>query len=627
MILLVALVLSCQEDSLQALMGRWTEDDPARRDDASRRIVSRWNEWKDNDLAKLRAAAAGGDVELAGRAKDALATIQLRRRLGVLLLEKLPDAGELVVRGTPEMRLTLLVRATELWEKRELGEESLRALAESARDAGWTLDGHAFLEHVQNRGVRAYVPLVVPFLRHSDPAFRGLAAQRLGRLGARETTEAVVRLLEDPDPTVCAAAVQCLGEWRATDHYPKLVPLLNARASQEVLVAVNGLLSSTDARPCASLVAGRLSDADRENRLLAIQALGGMGAADHAGRLAKFLEDPSARHSAFSALSVMGAADQAEKLVPFLQSTDVYEKIAAARALGRMGRPDLIPNLIPLLKESGSDVAWTATQAILDLGPREHVRAFAGLLKLPSGTGLAKGLIILGRLKAREYAKEARALVEHHQPMVRAEAAKALALMDPAGCVGDLTPLFEDQFEAVRLDACLALASIPRESLKAASREAAVRALEEARRSFSGTMRAAAAVAWACFTEPESAVRIEILKLVEDDFSDAVLDALLDDLGRAYERETQAKLDREIVLEKPVDSWERLDGALASAGLRLEGADRLTLSGRAPAGIRTTPRMLLRRFWEEHRPVPAAGAVRLLGPERAMEAWKARLAK
>lgn len=625
MALLLAAALLCQEESLQGLMARWGEDDPARRDDASRRIVARWKEWKEEDLARLRAAAEGPDAELANRAKDALATIGLRRKLGPAILEKLPDAADLVSRGTPKERLTLLVRATDRWERGELDDAALGALARAGREAGWDLDGYAFLEHVHNRHVKAYVPLVVPYCRHPKPEWRGAAAREIGHLAAREHADAVARLLEDPDASVREAAVVSLGHVRATEHYPKLVPFL--RAGGEASEAAFLVLSCAEARPAAPLVAERLSRPDEEDRLIALQVLGKMGAVEFVPRIAAFLKEPSpdARRGAATALGWMAASDQAETLVPLLADANLYTRTETVRALGRLGRADLVATLAPLLKEGGNEIAWTAAQAILDLGVQGRSKTVAELLGEPGGTALAMSIYVLGQARAAEYAKDARRLLGHHQPMVRAEAAKALALLDPAGCVRDLLPLLEDPFEAVRMDASLALSKVPAAEIPRADREAMVQALAEAKESFSGNARAAAAVAWLNAARPARDVQRDAVQMIQRNFSDAVADAMLDWLERTHEPDAHQKLDREIRLEKTIDSMEGLLQALGGAGVSLQYPEILSFCGRVPAGLRTTPRRLLARIWEGWRPVVRGGKVRVLPPVLGIQSWDAWL--
>ena len=138
----IALVLAfcLQEESMESLLRRFGEDDPARRDDASKAILDRWRGWKDADLDRLRKAAEDPDGELAGRAKETLATIALRRRLGDALLRELPTIEQSIREGTSESRAHELIQAAILWKSGKLDESALRVLAAIAIERGWSFD-------------------------------------------------------------------------------------------------------------------------------------------------------------------------------------------------------------------------------------------------------------------------------------------------------------------------------------------------------------------------------------------------------------------------------------------------------------------------------------------------------
>src|SRR5437899_929504 len=110
MLALLAALLT-QEPTMESLLRKFSDDDPSRRDESTKAIVERWKEWKDADLAKLRKAADDPEQELSGRAREALSTIELRRRLGETLLSKMPGIEEAIRTGTDARRCELLASA------------------------------------------------------------------------------------------------------------------------------------------------------------------------------------------------------------------------------------------------------------------------------------------------------------------------------------------------------------------------------------------------------------------------------------------------------------------------------------------------------------------------------------
>jgi HEAT repeat protein len=654
------------EESIQSLIRGWNEDDPAKRDRSTRAVLGRWKEWSPEDLERLRDASRSGEIELSSRAREALGTIELRRRLGVVILEKIPDIETVIHNGNPEARLDLLERAAALWRAEELGDPPLEALVTVAR--AWSLEPTRLFVIAQPRvlthpdPVNPYAPLIAPALEDDQVLTRGRAALLLGQMGAKPYAASIARLLKDrdafvrkngilalstlgstqyagqiaealsdPAAEVILEAIGAVGHLRVENTYGKLVPLL-ASDSDELAARAAEVLGQAAARPEAPAVAELLGSPEEGRRYRAAEVLGRMGACEYSGKVAALLREKRAVDPelpirvATEALGRMAAEDQMTSLLPLLSHRDVGVKAEAVRALGWIGRREVADRLIPLLGDPNPQIQWNAVAALVDLGARDRSAEIAGLLEDENGAARAMAIIVLGQLGARDQLEKIAAQLDHHQPLVRAEAVKVFVRLCPAARAREAMPLFDDDFAAVRLDTALALSRLSPSALQEKDLKEILGKLPELESDASGEVQQAAAMARLFLGQGNLEAQRKFLLQFREDQSDAILEALLENLTRLHVPSGLEKLSREIALDQPVDSIERLRDALQKAGLRFGGAEGLKLTARVPAGARTTPRRLLRRLWESRLVVLDQDTIRIMEEREALEHWERKLA-
>jgi HEAT repeat protein len=654
------LALLAQGESMDTLLRRFSEDDPSRRDGATKWIIEGWKSWKEADLSKLQRAADDPEQELAGRAREALETIRLRRRLGETVLRELPDVEKAIRNGSPGRRGDQLLRAAFLWKTGKLDDSHLRTLAAIATESGWRLDADqrrmlGCPAHLQGV-VPPYATLVAPLLQDSDPEERTQAALLLGAMGAREHAPEIVTLLKAVDKSSRVAALKALAAMNARDHVrsiadqldpteayeiklaaiealarmgasdsyaTKIVPYLQDGAPDLVRAAVD-TLGHAGLRGQAPGVAELLQSESLPTRSAALEVLGRMGATQCAPAVVAILRDRDLRRNALESLGRMGAREQAEVVAPFLKDPDEGVRSEAVRTLGRMGAIDKANLLLPLLDDPSIDVRWTAVHA---LGTLLTPATAAGIARLlGSDTHLVRGLAanILGQIGAADRSDAIAELLDEGQPFVRAEAAKALAALGATKHRKAIVLLLEDEFEEVRTDAALALGELARIPPEGSERELIYRQLKEATRSITPPAQHAAHMALALHEKEDREGQLLALQRVRESGQEFP-EALFDGLARAHEKEAFERLSRPITLDRALDSMMRVQEALSQVGLRLEGSDSFRVQGRLPAGVRTTARRLLLELWETKYAIPRGDTVRLLARDEAYDAWESRL--
>ena len=164
--------------------------------------------------------------------------------------------------------------------------------------------------------------LLVELLAHPDARVRATATGALGRRAGAPHTAKILPLIEDPDARVRANAVEALGAAQDPALAEKLRPLLHD-ASTRV----------------------------RVNTVLALAALEGAASAGASLPLLRELAggDARARATATYALGRLPLDSSQDLLVGLLSDSDLAIRCAAAQALGRVGTPRVMPDLIETL--------------------------------------------------------------------------------------------------------------------------------------------------------------------------------------------------------------------------------------------------------------------------------------
>lgn len=160
---------------------------------------------------------------------------------------------------------------------------------------------------------RGALPHLVPLLRDKDPVIRAQAAHALSKIGDRSAVDRIAPLLDDTEPTVAAKAARVIGRLGGPAAAQALVDRLGSGPREFDDAITAGLeMIGTEATP---LLMDRLGAASARIRAGAAEALGLIGDPVSVRNLVPLLADPepSVRFEAIVALGQLegGAATTA----------------------------------------------------------------------------------------------------------------------------------------------------------------------------------------------------------------------------------------------------------------------------------------------------------------------------
>ena len=197
---------------------------------------------------------------------------------------------------------------------------------------------------------------------------RGEAAFALGDVGPLRVAPALVDVLDDPDRDVRAAAARSLGRLGAVEA---IEPLVRASAGGLLPRDVADVALLDIGPPAIERLAVLTRHADSEVRTSAVHLIGIIGAATDIGPVADHLVDPAAsvRAASASALGRLGAGEARDALIVALGDRVPDVRTAAARALGQLGGQHATEALIPIARADSFEPARAAAQAIGRIDP------------------------------------------------------------------------------------------------------------------------------------------------------------------------------------------------------------------------------------------------------------------
>ena len=213
-----------------------------------------------------------------------------------------------------------------------------------------------------------------------DAVERRDACVFFGRAAGRRSAERLGVALDDEDSAVRTAAARSIGARALVSAAPSLVARLERAALDEDLdgeeerVAVSGALVSVAAAPGADAVAdliiehlGPLLGRAQPVRLAAARVLGGMGRPDDTELIALLLRDASdaVRRAAVEALAGLEPETAGEPLRLAIADESSDVRLAAASALGEARSEDVFDDLRSLAADDDVHVRARAVAAIV----------------------------------------------------------------------------------------------------------------------------------------------------------------------------------------------------------------------------------------------------------------------
>jgi HEAT repeat protein len=260
--------------------------------------------------------------------------------------------------------------------------------------------------------------------------------------------------------------VHCADE-KEVKHVEKTLNLLQAFADAK---QIPKLVEAGGVKQFKDNVTNLLKNKDPVVRGFGAVLLAVIGDTVHKSDIARLLEDKRGsppkeedrllyyfdRSRAAMALGLMGAAEYAPRLAALLQSSDYADRTGAALGLGYMGAKEHINALAKLLSDDADQVQTAAMQSLAELAAADYAKDIAKLLtSLGDPSVNETACYALVRLNAKQQAKELAALLDDE--FRKGNAAKALALLGARDYTKDIAGLIEDSEPLVRCDALIAL--------------------------------------------------------------------------------------------------------------------------------------------------------------------------
>lgn len=323
-----------------------------------------------------------------------------------------------------------------------------------------------------DRRVAAAMQPLCTALEDKDKFVRSEAARALGGLGQAEAVPGLLRALRDDHDTVRARAAESLAALGVGEAVEPLVALLDDPSDTAAGGAVRALARLGGEQSAGALMAmiGRRSVGwPRREAIKELPPLAGKGA------LSVLLagledEDPHLRVAAAKALGKLGEAEAEQALLACLDPASGPElRQEAARALGKLGGPGSGERLAGLQTDPDYRVRQAAAWALKDLGwvpseEEEAVRLEFNRGSLPEIPGREEAVLAVGLWALGDASEHVRWM--------------AISLLRRLGDERALTALWDvlaDQSEMVSQEAATAIAAIdPGRAAKARARRAKV---------------------------------------------------------------------------------------------------------------------------------------------------------
>lgn len=211
-------------------------------------------------------------------------------------------------------------------------------------------------------------------LRSHSRVRRGRAAEVLGSLGSADDVPALIRVLDDRDSDVRASAARALGALGATSAAPDLLGHLGGSRPISRITIGWALLQMPD--PVVELLVAGIDSPRGVERAVAADVLGlrgvALAAASLIGQLADDV-DVEARLAAARALGRIGTAPAVRALEAGLSDPFPALAIACAQLLGEVGDPSAVPALRRALGSPDVQLIVQSSRSLARLGAAGRV--------------------------------------------------------------------------------------------------------------------------------------------------------------------------------------------------------------------------------------------------------------
>lgn len=277
---------------------------------------------------------------------------------------------------------------------------------------------------------RDAVPAIFPFLDAKSPDVRSEAIQALTWIEEPRPSERVAQLLADPDEWVRLVALRYVGalrvpcgdkiapllkEWEG-DRFCELLNTLVAIGARDQVPAIveqlprNRVFASSILRAVgklggpADIVRGYLDSKNSFERAAAVDALGDLGLAEEADRIAGILESPGENHmvktAAIRALGKLHSEKHVALLIRLAKDDSSFRLVWTCEALGEIGTPEAVARLLDIARglHAPAQMSWDK-ETIRSVALREAARSLPADRAVPELAGILADTGVLRRVR------------------------------------------------------------------------------------------------------------------------------------------------------------------------------------------------------------------------------------
>ena len=217
-----------------------------------------------------------------------------------------------------------------------------------------------------------YIDTYIEDIASGNRHKRALAADKLGRLKAPQTTEYLVRAMNDPTRDVRTVAARSLGNMKDPSALEPLIDKLVSSAQDQQFIPLRVLKTSIMKYGAVALprLIILLDHGMWRVRGQAADIIGEIGDDSAVGHLMPMLGDtePDVRIKAVKALGNIKHADAFQPLTEMIRDPSWIVRLQVAKSLGYVGGSQAVPYLVELLSDINWHVREAAVQAISSLG-------------------------------------------------------------------------------------------------------------------------------------------------------------------------------------------------------------------------------------------------------------------
>lgn len=414
-------------------------------------------------IPHLEKLASSNDPELAVRAASLVKVITVASMLTAPFKEALPGVEDRIASGGDAawwaaFRDATAVRRGERLHPKLRSEDLAPLLERAYKGIQQPGEMSMFCAGVEEFGIKEAVPLLRALLKKEPFDAQAEAVAALGVVGSRDLAPELEALLKDEDRHLRTETIRALGRLGSPGSIAPIRRFLRASDAQ-CLAAMISLAQLGDRESIPEFVAHLAIDGMQNT---ASDALILLQAKEVVPELVQSLRrrEPRVSPATIDVILRLGSPDDIGALYPLLEAAEETGRANAALALGTAGQRDAIPRLEDLLADASPTVRAHALAALHLLSARETAQSVVALLADPNERLADSAMRWLVELETAAAAPKVAKLLETASPSVKVKALQTLTGLMATSEVPAIAGRLHDVDLEVRVAALRALGTL-----------------------------------------------------------------------------------------------------------------------------------------------------------------------